>query len=140
MCRLESPVGVCADNRRNTVHALSAGDVRFDCNRETPSSNRMRSRNETCVYENHASQPPRQHLGHGQTSEPGLAQESREPHYPIPIDRHKQRVDSPSHPSMSLVPSSTSASTRASQLFARGVESMKRSCLKRLRSLPNLLF
>ncbi|XTI84789.1 hypothetical protein V2W45_202497 [Cenococcum geophilum] len=103
----------------------------------------MRSRNETCGYENHASQPPRQHLGHGQTSEPGLAQESREPHYPIPIDRASsisRGSTAPSHPSMSLVPSSTSASTRASQLFARGVESMKRSCLKRLRSLPNLLF
>ena len=80
----------------------------------------MRSRNETCVYENHPTQPPRQHLG--------LAQESREPHYSIPIDRASSTSGGStvaSHPSMSLVASSTSASTPASQPSARDVESVK---------------
>jgi hypothetical protein len=80
----------------------------------------VRSRNETCVYENHPTQPPRQHLG--------LAQESRESHYLIPIDRASSTSGGstvPSHPSRSLVASSTSASTPASQPSARDVESVK---------------
>ena len=90
----------------------------------------MRSRNETCVYENHPSQPPRQHLG--------LAQESREPHYSMPIDRASsisRGSTVPSHPSKSLVASSTSASTPASQPSARDVESMK----SRIRQLEEQL-
>ena len=98
----------------------------------------MRSRNETCVYENHPSQPPRQHLGHGQTTELGLAQEFREPHHSIPIDRASSisRASTvPSYPSKSLVASSTSASTLASQPSTRDVESMK----SRIRQLEEQL-
>ena len=100
------------------------------CNRETPCSNCVRSRNETCVYEKHPSQLPRQHLG--------PAQESREPHYSISIDRASSisRLSTiPSHPSKSLVASSTSASTVASQPSARDVESMK----SRIRQLEEQL-
>lgn len=82
----------------------------------------------TCVYKNHSSQPPRQHLAHGRTTEITLAQKPREPCYSIPIDRASsigRGSTAPSHPSMSLVASSTSASTPASQPSDRDVESMK---------------
>jgi hypothetical protein len=88
----------------------------------------VRSRNETCVFEDHPSQPRRQHLGHGQTTKRGLAQKSREPRYSIPIGSASSisRASTvPSHLSKSLVASSTSASTLAGQPSARDVESMK---------------
>jgi Fungal Zn(2)-Cys(6) binuclear cluster domain len=106
---------------RNTSSCSLCRRRKIRCNRETPCSNCVRSKNQTCVYD---ITPPRQH-GRGQTSEFGQAQKSRES---IPIDRASSTSGGstvPSHPSNSLPASSTSASTLSSQPSARDVESMK---------------
>lgn len=98
----------------------------------------MRSRNEACVYQNHSSQPPQQHLDHDQTSELGLARESREVHYSTPIDRTSSISTvstGPSRPSKPVVASSISTSTLTSQPSARDIESMK----SRIRELEEQL-
>jgi hypothetical protein len=95
----------------------------------------VRYRNNTCIYENHPSQSPRQRLTHGQTTEFDFTQKPREP---IPIDRASTTSRGstiPSHPSSSLVSSSTGASTPASQPSARDIESMR----SRIRQLEEQL-
>lgn len=49
------------------------------CNRETPCSNCVRAKNETCVYEAHISPPPRQHIEHRRQFDRSLAPKLQEP-------------------------------------------------------------
>jgi hypothetical protein len=99
------------------------------CNRETPCSNCVRSKNATCVYENQPSEPPRPRLAHRQIPDLGLNQEYRGPLDSIPIDRtsstSRASTIPTSHSSTSLVRTSTSASTYATYQSAQDLESMK---------------
>lgn len=91
------------------------------CNRETPCSNCVRSRNGACVYENHP--PPAPQPRHGSAEEPQQ----------LPCSLSVGRTSTasttgtlPTHSSRSLATSSTSASTPGSQSTStQDVESMK---------------
>jgi hypothetical protein len=99
------------------VEQYLLGCLEFRCNRETPCSNCMRSKNTTCVYENHLAQPPRQRLR--------LARKSPES---ISVDRASSKSGESrvqSHPSSSVAASLTTASIPTSQPSALDIESMK---------------
>ena len=98
------------------------------CNREIPCSNCVRSKTETCVYDNLSSQHPQQRLSHGQAIEHGLSQEPREPRFSVPIDRDSsisRASTTPSHTSKSFAVCSTSVSALPSQSTSEDVESLK---------------
>lgn len=95
------------------------------CNRETPCSNCLRSKHNTCVYEKQSFRPPRQHVGQGPPSEHSQLQRSGEP---VPI--HRTSSTSRGSPvlrnsSTSLMNSSTSASNLVDHPSPQDVESMK---------------
>jgi len=110
------------------------------CNKETPCSNCVRSRNAICIYENHPPhQSPRQHLGRDQVTDPGQAQEYLTQGYMeantlLPSDRAPSTsgtsvtgslLSRPSFLSNSLAASSTPVSTPASEGPAQELELMR---------------
>lgn len=108
------------------------------CDRGTPCSNCLRSRNGAsgCVYESHPSQSQQHQVDPSHTSEPGSSQELRGPHGLTPVSSTNHVSTVSSHPSTGLVASSSSASTLASQPPPRDVESME----KRIRQLEEQLY
>ncbi|CAM1504920.1 Fc.00g025110.m01.CDS01 [Cosmosporella sp. VM-42] len=94
------------------------------CNRESPCSNCVRSRSESCIYDNnYASQAP-QHNTQGQRSEPILSHEFREP---LPVVGTSSIEKAPVAPTLlnSSVHTSRPTSTLASQQSIPDVESIK---------------
>lgn len=87
------------------------------CNRETPCSNCVRSKNEACVYESNSTPPPRQHLG--------LSPKARQPVPSISSYSTSRASTVSSYPSSSHVATSASESDLASQPSAQDAESLK---------------
>lgn len=110
--------------RRPAVSCSLCRKRKIRCNRETPCSNCLRSRNNDCVYEIHPSPPWQQNA---QTGGPTSGQQFREP-YNGSIDgissSRREPVTS-NQASLSSVPSSTTVSTPISTASARELESMK---------------
>ncbi|KAH6678168.1 hypothetical protein B0J14DRAFT_316481 [Halenospora varia] len=107
--------------RRPTVSCVLCRRRKIRCNRESPCSNCIRSKNENCVYpENQALQSPRHHIGRTQAAARGSAVPShqfREPISTISGDgasSTSRESTIASYPLSSTVTSLTSASTSPS--------------------------
>ncbi|KAF2477302.1 uncharacterized protein BDR25DRAFT_251952 [Lindgomyces ingoldianus] len=117
--------------RRPAVSCSLCRRRKIRCNRESPCSNCIRSRNEACIYETHTSLSPQKSIGHEQNTELGLAsdpRECRESHYSAPIDGTSKTSTAstiPSYSSSPLVTSLANASSLPSQASAQDVESLK---------------
>jgi Fungal Zn(2)-Cys(6) binuclear cluster domain len=112
---LKCPLFQCSELRREQYSScILCRSRKIRCNRGTPCSNCLKSRNGTCVYGNSPSHPPQQQLHLDQ--EPGASQ------YPTPSSNISRGSIAPSHPSSTLVTSSTNALTRANQPLSRDVD------------------
>ncbi|KAH7129501.1 hypothetical protein B0J13DRAFT_509852 [Dactylonectria estremocensis] len=97
--------------RRPAISCALCRKRKIRCNRETPCSNCVRSKNEHCVYENPppqlSSQPSRQSLGASKLGP------SQQPRRIAPVDTASSTSSASSHVLVSPGPSSTSASSPA---------------------------
>jgi hypothetical protein len=114
-CRLSCPLYQCSELRREEYSScILCRSRKIRCDRGTPCSNCLKSRNGTCVYRNSPSHSP--HQQHHLAQEPGASQ------YPTPSSNISRGSIAPSHPSSTSVTSSTNASTRANQPLSRDID------------------
>jgi hypothetical protein len=114
-CRLSCPLYQCSELRREEYSScILCRSRKIRCDRGTPCSNCLKSRNGTCVYGNSPSHSP--HQQHHLAQEPGASQ------YPTPSSNISRGSIAPSHPSSTSVTSSTNASTRANQPLSRDID------------------
>ncbi|KPM41010.1 hypothetical protein AK830_g5519 [Neonectria ditissima] len=109
------------------------------CNRETPCSNCMRSKNDACVYEKHPShpQPLQHHVGQIETARVAPVQEPRRLRPLMPVDTASstsQGSTTSSRP-MSSLPTSTATSPPSDPSVAQDVEHLR----SRIRQLEDEL-
>ncbi|KAE9363170.1 putative C6 transcription factor [Stipitochalara longipes BDJ] len=111
--------------RRPPVSCSLCRRRKIKCNRGTPCSNCVRSKNRTCNYENNPPQPPQQNVGQDPTPAFGLLQKTRKT---IPTSQYSStstELTLASYPQSSLGASLTKASSLASQPSAWDVELMR---------------
>ncbi|KAI1084576.1 hypothetical protein F5B20DRAFT_591586 [Whalleya microplaca] len=96
--------------RRPVVSCSSCRKRKIRCNRELPCSNCIRSRHQTCVYDDSSAQPPRQHQRQDQSSRASST---------------SARSTVSSHPPSSLVAGPTNVSSVATQPSPRDAEAIQ---------------
>ncbi|KAE8381978.1 hypothetical protein BDV26DRAFT_49287 [Aspergillus bertholletiae] len=120
--------------RRPAVSCSLCRRRKIRCDRKTPCSNCVRSKNEACIYETHPSDHPRPQVNHGQT----ITLESREDPSPIAPSASSD-VSRPltmiSHAHESIASGLPDATSPKSQASAGDVEALK----KRVKNLEEQL-
>ncbi|PWY87550.1 hypothetical protein BO70DRAFT_351049 [Aspergillus heteromorphus CBS 117.55] len=109
--------------RRPAVSCLLCRRRKIKCNRETPCSNCVRTRNETCVYENHDSPAPPQRLGHNQAGQIILGRQPKGLDHAMSFESSRPSTIL-SHQSSSFA-DSPSAPTVATHISIQEVQAMK---------------